>query len=261
VWNHIIPEIQTRYLSTYGFGPENTGIRHFMIVFLLVFLAAVAVSLFRKDLRRDPAQRVLLVLLAIHVGFLAFFNDYNPTEYMVFVVPLFASLLGRVFLWCWSMRPQYSSGLAVALCTLLLLNVGAVLYRTVKSDYRANYLPAVRFMQSHGYDTRFIMADASLAYELGFDKNLIDDVNLGYHTGKRAEVIVVNSEYELQFEMIRAKDQVKYGYIEKMLAEEYDKVYDQSRYKVYVARPALGELAGALGEAPPRDGHSVAASE
>jgi hypothetical protein len=105
------------------------------------------------------------------------------------------------------------------------------------------------------------MADASLAYELGFDKNLIDDVNLGYHTGKRAEVIVVNSEYELQFEMIRAKDQVKYGYIEKMLAEEYDKVYDQSRYKVYVARPALGELAGALGEAPPRDGHSVAASE
>jgi hypothetical protein len=235
VWNNLRPEIVVRYLNTYGFGPEDRGLRRFLILILILLAIGLAVALLTRGIRQHPGYRKLLVLLAIHFGFLSFFNDYNPAEYLVHIIPLFAVISAVSAYWWWSTRPAWAWAISLTLCSVVFLQISAVAYRVINSDYRRYYLPAVHFLAANSDDQTFIMGDAIVAYDLGFDRKILDDVNLGYYSKKRPDVIVVNHEYELQFQMMKARDTAQYKYVLDTLAS-YEKLYQNGEYTIYGSR-------------------------
>jgi hypothetical protein len=240
--NSIMYEITHRYLAAYGFGPQQVGTRHVMIVFLIVYLLGVAMAFGTRELRRHVGYRKLLVLLAIPAVILSFSVDYNPVEYMVNIVPVFAAILAVSVHWIWIRRPQWAAMIASGVSVFLLLNIGALTYRIVTDDYHNSYLPAVQFVQQNSNPTMLIMGNANLAFGLGFPKNFLDDKELGFRSGKRADMIVVDDEWKLIFQMLKDRGRLElYNYIMNTLQNDYRAIYHHGVYEIYIRK---GETAG-----------------
>jgi hypothetical protein len=230
-------EITHRYLATYGFGPQQIGTRHIMIVFLIVYLLGIAVAVGAREIRRHPGYQKLFVLLAIPAVILSLSVDYNPVEYMVNIVPLFAAILAVSVHWIWTRRPNWAAMIAAGVTAFLLLNIGALAYRIVTDDYHNSYLPAVQFVQRNSNPTMLIMGNANLAFGLGFPKNFLDDKELGYRSGKRADMIVVDDEWKLIFQMLKDRGRLQlYDYIMNTLQNDYRAIYQHGIYEIYVRK-------------------------
>jgi hypothetical protein len=119
------------------------------------------------------------------------------------------------------------------------LQLGGLLLRIRQDDYRRSYLPAIDFLKRNA-GSALIMGSTDLAFQLGFDANLVDDIRLGYYSGKRPDFIVIDEIYENAFAGIETQDMTVYQHMMDLLANEYHPVYDHGHYKIY-ARNGLAQ--------------------
>jgi hypothetical protein len=78
------------------------------------------------------------------------------------------------------------------------------------------------------------MGSAELAFELGFDGNLVDDPRLGYRSGKRPTFIVIDqNRYAEWIPQYQQREPETYRYIHDMIDREFHPVLDNAGYKVY----------------------------
>ena len=77
------------------------------------------------------------------------------------------------------------------------------------------------------------MGSAELGLELGFGRNLIDDVRLGYLSGKTPDYIVVEETYQRSFDIYRMNEPQLYLHIHEALHGKSEVVYDHNYYKIY----------------------------
>jgi len=236
VFHNLLADFSHRFLVPFGFGPNDTGIKHVMIVVIIIYFAGLVTSLLIREIRTNPGTQRLYVLLTIPWILLSFQADYNPMEYTVHYLPVFAALLAVSTHWWWTRRPRHTWVIASGLCLLFAVQIGALCYRIWTDDYHKSYLPAVKFVKQHSDDKTVIMGSAILAFEYGFRDNLVDDVHLGFGSHIVPAMIVVDPEWALQFDMIRRADPDGYGHIRRFLEEDYKKVYERSKYQVYVRK-------------------------
>ena len=82
----------------------------------------------------------------------------------------------------------------------MLVFVGLQAVRTPNAAWRnrrqLSYDPVVQFLRARVDPKALTMGDAGLLYGLGADWNLLDDSRLGYNSGKRADVVVINPTWE-----------------------------------------------------------------
>jgi hypothetical protein len=110
-----------------------------------------------------------------------------------------------------------------------------VLYRIKLDTYRNSYLPAVAYLRQHTDGRTLIMGSAILGVEMGFVDNLTDDVRLGYFTGKRPGVVVVDEPYQQVFDAYRTVEPDYHRHIAGVLAG-CRVVYDRAAFKIYDCR-------------------------
>ena len=233
VIHNLIVDFPHRFLVPFGFGPNDFGIKHLLILIIFVYFVGLLTSLFVKEIRQQPACRALHILLAIAWVLLSFQADYNPMEYTIHYLPVFAALLAITIHWLWLRELKWVPAIASAICFFILLQVGALAYRIKLDDYHRAYLPAVEFAKNHSDDNTPIMGSAILYFEYGFRQNLIDDVSLGYSTQNVADLIVVDPEWALEFQMQRDTNPGAYKHIQKILANDYVRIYDHANYQIY----------------------------
>ena len=97
-----------------------------------------------------------------------------------------------------------------------------------------SYDPAVQYLRAHFDPKALIMGDAGLLYGLGPDWNILDDNRLGYNTGKRADVVVINPTWQDGLLMMRTNAPFIHDYVSVLLATEYREVYNQGGYRVLI---------------------------
>ena len=83
------------------------------------------------------------------------------------------------------------------------------------------------------------MASSEFGFAYGFRPNLLDDIRLGYYSGKTPQFIVVEEAYQYNFEAWQRSDPALYRFIRRRLAEEYEPVYDHHGYRIYRRRAEL----------------------
>lgn len=233
-------EITLRYLTAFGLGGHSTGsggpiwVKSFI---LLAYVVAVAGCLGVRSIRAHKGTRALLILTGMFFVVLTFLDGQKLSFYLVHIVPLYTALVAVFVCWCYSTRFVPAALVALAVCGFLAIQLGGTLYRMKLNPYGKSYLPAVSFLKTHGNENSLVMGSAVLGFGLGYER-VVDDVRLGFNTGRKPDFFVINDTYEETIRYYRSGGEGAElaRHVNNTLAQEYTLVYDQNLYQIYARR-------------------------
>src|SRR5271169_202308 len=234
-WNPLkalVLEMVFRYGPPYGltFRPPMAFAAFILSLYFAAFITALAVP----QLRRQSGVRILLILTA--VSFVLLMCLQKNWYYLIFILPYYTALLAIIAGWLW---PQ-SFSCRVAVIALLgittILHLAIIGGRIAHDDYRTRYLEATNFIKQSAKPGDLVMGSGELAFELGFEGQVLDDSRLGFLSGKRPEFIAIEGQYALYWiPWFADHEPDTYRYIQELFAYDYDVVLDQTkdRYTTY----------------------------
>ena len=231
-WKAFGQEVSLRYGSAYGLTrgfPVSLG-RIVVALYALAIIVALSVS----QLRRQSGVRILLIVAALSFTLLMCLQ--KNWYYLIFIIPYYTALLAIFFDWLW--RESLTSRLVVVslLGLVTILHLGIVGFRIVHNDYRGRFLAATNFLKHNAKPRDLIIGSGELAFEMGFDGQILDDARLGFLSGKKPEYIVIEAHYAgFWFPWFAVNEPETYRYIEDLFNNKYEVVYDQKhdRYATY----------------------------
>lgn len=242
--NALKSEIFDRYFQSFGWGTHSaghSGVVRFKILILGSYVIALAGALLVADVRRGRGVKPLLALTSIVFLIMMVLDGQKLSFYLIHIVPFYTALLTVWTVWCWRHRwqsgilPHIVSRTIIATCIagLLTLQIGGTLYRMRINAHGKDFLPAAAYLKHHAKANDIIIGSAELGFELGFTDNLVDDVRLGYTTGKHPAYVVIEETYQRSLDAYRTSEPELDAYVTKLLTEELRLVYDRNHYKIY----------------------------
>ncbi|MFP5264726.1 MAG: ArnT family glycosyltransferase [Blastocatellia bacterium] len=224
-------EFTRKYFEAFGFAPFSTGASRLKILILVVYAAAIVGAACARAIRGHEGFRALLALTAIYFVIETFFN-HKLVFYLVHIIPMFAAVLAVWVRWCWAERRAPRPVIAAAVCAFLSLQIGGVVYRVNQNSYQEDYLPAVAFLNQRSGDKTLVIASADMAFGLGFER-VIDDIRLGYYSGKTADFIVMGYHYDGLMKLLEEREPAVYETTVELLSRSYKQVYNRGSYQIY----------------------------
>ena len=225
-------EFLDRYISAFS-GDSWRNPYRTQLVILSLYFGGVIVALLDRRVRSQKAARLLLPLTGIYFVILWLFEGLKLRVYMVHTIPLFAGL-GALWIWNWTEGRRFlrAAVVAVILC-VQFLGIGVGLWI---NQYHNEHLPAAAYMKEHGHPGSLIMASGEFAFEFGYDGRLIDDVRLGYFSGKRPEFFVRDVWYDDWLDRAQTREPATYRHVSTTLAARYREVFRNPGFIIYQQR-------------------------
>jgi len=224
-------EIVNRYLNNFGMAPWASRSGRLNVIPLLILLSGAAVCFFSREIRHHPGYRLLLAATAITVCYLTWFEGLKTPLYLLYLTPLYSVLGAIAAVWLWNRLPRARVPVAAALAVLVLLQGARTVAIAARNPRAASFAPAAQFVRGRYTPATFTMGNASLLFGLGPDWNLLDDIRLGYNTGKRPVVIVIDESWQDRIGMLRELDPAIWQHTQSVLAG-YREVYNHKGYRV-----------------------------
>jgi hypothetical protein len=225
-------EISHRYMDNYGMAVWSSPSGRLNAIPLFIFLAGLAACLLVRQIRQHPGYRLLIAWTVIALVFLTWFEGLKTVFYLIYVTPLCSILLAVAATWLWRMRPRWRVGLAAVLLVFVALQVTRTPVAVWRNRRSATFDPAVQYLRARFHRNTFIMGNASLIFALGPDWNILDDYRLGYNSGKRADVVVIDPHLADGIEMLRTLNPPIHAHVAHLLEAEYQEVYNQGGYRI-----------------------------
>jgi hypothetical protein len=187
-------EFMLRYASNFGWYRGEFWDR-VELFSLLSYTAAVAGCVLTAKIRQDRRFRILLLLGGMDFLVMAFLDGLKASAYLVHTLPICAALLAIYAFHIFEVgRPAAKWAVSLVLVVFGVVQVtttaGYLMYQPVRSDYEN----ATAFLRRAGPKSQ-ITAGGEFAFSLGFDGQMMDDMRLGYFSGKRPEFLVLNAIY------------------------------------------------------------------
>jgi hypothetical protein len=230
-------EISHRYLDSFGFAAWQSRAGRLNVIPLAIFLAAVAVCLLVRQIRQHPGYRLIVVWTAIVAVFLTGFEGLKTPFYLIYLTPLYSLLVAVAAGWMWRRRPRWRIGLALVLLVFVALQAARSPIAASRNPRRTTYDPAVQYLRARCNRQTFIMGSASLIFGLGPDWKILDDFRLGYNSGKRADVVLIDPHWADGIEMEQTQAPAIYTFVTQLLNAEYREVYNQGGYRILIRQP------------------------
>jgi 4-amino-4-deoxy-L-arabinose transferase-like glycosyltransferase len=225
-------ELLERYVGAF-IGDSWTSPYRLELVVLFLYWGGAIVALFDRRVRREKATRLILPLCILYFVSMWLLEGLKQRVYMVYTLPLFAGL-GALWIWNWTEGRRYvRASVIIVIVSVQFLAIGIGVR---ENQYRNDYLPAAMYMKQHGGPGALIMGPGQLAFEFGFDGALVDDVRLGYFSGKIPEFYVRDAWYDDWLEQSKTRDPAVYKHVSTELAERYHEVFRNAGYKIYQLR-------------------------
>jgi hypothetical protein len=228
-------EISHRYMDSYGLAAWSSRAGRLNAIPLGIFLAGAAACLLVREIRQHRGYRLLLIWAAIVVVFLTELEGLKTHFYLIYVTPLYCMLLAVAAGWMWERRPRWRWVPAAVLLVFWVLQVTRTPVADSRNPRRTTYDPAVEFLRRRCNANTFIMGDAALIFAFP-DWKILDDFRLGYDSGKRAEVVVIDQQWADRIEMLQTLGPAVYAFIQQLLKAEYQEVYNQGGYRILIRR-------------------------
>lgn len=225
-------EIVGRYLPAYGLtlGEHPSGPVRARGLVLIAYLIAAGAALWVPKIRNAVWAKPILILLAIFSIYFTFFDGTRFTYYVVFFTPFYAVLLAGLLDHVHKIGYQTSTILVVAM--LAVLQLGGVAYRSLHSPYRGDFLNAVQFLKSRASGRDLVFADSDFGFSYGFDRNVKEDIRLGYRSGIAPDYIVVGSAMNTNMKGWKERDPAVYQFMLGRL-QSYAPIYQSDLYRIY----------------------------
>jgi hypothetical protein len=222
------------YLRVYGLSAP--GIIHsspvvMKMITLIAFLTGSIGCAATPELRRRPAVRTLLILWFVFQMFFTVLE--GEAYYLIYIVPVYASLLACFALWLWETKPTYRVPAAAAVGLVMIVGAGGSLLKIRQNPYRTGYASAVEFLRQHAKPGDTVVGSADLGYAIGF-ANLTDDYLLGMYSGRMSDYVVADDDYYgRKWNAWKSSRPRLAEVVERRLATRYDLLYDQGSYRVF----------------------------
>lgn len=237
-WEGIRLEVTHRYLRMFGLAPHSAGVARLKVLVLAAYVAGIVGTACTRELRRHAGARTLLVVAALSFVLMALLEGHKNEIYLVHMTPLLAGALAFWLDWCWRRVPAWRWAFAGCAAGVVLLQAVGVAHLARRNQHAQTYAPLAAYVNGRAGRAGLVMGGAELGFDLGFE-GLIDDPRLGYYSGKRPRLIVVGARYEENFGTLRQRQPEAYRHVERLLAEEYEQVYEFApHWKVYERRAA-----------------------
>ncbi len=230
-------ELGSRYLTNYGMASWSSLSGRANVIPLLFFLAGLAACLLVPAIRRQSGTRLLLGWTAVAVFFLTEFEGLKTPLYLIYLTPLYTILLVVACAWVWSERPKWRFAIAGLLAVFCLLQAGRTVIADSRHPRRSTYDPAVSYVKTHFNRRTFIMGGGEFLFGLGPDWNLLDDVRLGYNTGKKPDVVLIDPGWEDRIVSLKVEFPAIHEFVTRELETEFHEVYNHEGYRILVRSP------------------------
>ncbi|HEY6346651.1 MAG TPA: hypothetical protein VIY49_34605 [Bryobacteraceae bacterium] len=230
-------EIIRRYVNSFGLGPGMPLANRSKSIVLLAYCAGLAGSLCIGRIRRDPLVRVLLILAAIDFAVLAFIAPSKNYYYLPHTTAVFSACLAITVLRAPKPGGWGQSLAVLALAALAGLQLAGLASRDHQRLLQKSYLPAIEAIRQYSKPGDLIFGPVALWLSLQPDRELLDDWKLGYASGRRGSVIVLDPMKREVMEDARLEKSPAYSWA-KRLIEDSRKAYDDGYYAVYVPPPS-----------------------
>lgn len=225
-------ELEQRYLSPYGLAAGMPPAGRLKGIVLAIYSVGVLGALTQKSIRRHVGLRVLLILMACNLIGLTIMDSFGIGWYLIYLLPLAIALVAALANSWWTSGRAPRVAIALALGLLISIQLTVSISRIAKNN-RSDFLAAADFLRDRLSGYRLVMASAEFGIPLQFDRRLIDDFRLGYRSGKRPDLIVMDTpRYCLWTGLLRDQDTGNYRYIQNLLSS-YRLVYDHGAYRMY----------------------------
>ncbi len=232
-----------RYAAAYSWYSVSGFWPRLQIVIPAIYGLGVITALTTPSIRRHAGYRALLLMGFLLFVVMALFEGLKSATYLVHTLPLAAALFAACVTHCTGMdreresRPLVNGVLRGAVIAVMVLLVCLQMAFGVKGYVRPRglwaYTAALDFVRRHAAPADRILGGAEMAFDLGFDANLIDDPRLGFYSGKRGDWIVANPIYRGWF----ARSQVRYPeihqHLQQLLRSSYREVFHNALYTIY----------------------------
>ena len=230
-------EISHRYMDNYGLAAWSSLSGRLNAIPLAIFLAGAAICQLAREIRRHTGYRLLLAWTLFVVFFLTEMEGLKTHFYLIYLTPLYSILLAAAAAWAWRRHTRWRWATAAMLLVFVALQAVRTPIAVSRNPRRAAYDPAVRYLQSRLNRNTLVMGGAGLIFALGRDWNILDDFHLGYDSGKRAEVVVIDSNWTDRIAMLETERPAIYAFVAGLLKTEYREVYNQGGYRILIHHP------------------------
>ncbi|HWR49574.1 MAG TPA: glycosyltransferase family 39 protein [Bryobacteraceae bacterium] len=251
-WMGIWHEVTWRYFAGYGLGNRSTGVSgpaHLKALLLGLYALGVAGAALSREVRGNKGYRALLWLALIYFLLLSVMDAQKAYYYLPHITPLYAALTAAWLAVIMRQQRVPAWAPAAAVGTILAVQAGGVALRAWQNPYGRTYEPAVAFLREHARPNDTILGNASLAFELGFDGSVVDDVRLGYYSGRRPDFVVLDQEYLWSIRRYKTTDPPIFEFIERRLTTDYSPVYDRAGYQILVSHARLARQTAPIANA------------
>ncbi len=228
-----------RYLGAFHWYVATSFRTRFQVSILALYLLGAAIALCTPSLRRKPGNQVLLLAGSLFFFLLAVFEGMKSSPYIVHTFPIAAALLAVSFAsFLWPDQNGYRSpwirgAAAAVLAAFLCIQFFYGIQDNRNPREQWDYAATVGFLKNHAGPSSQIVGGGELAFQFGFDANLIDDPRLGYYSGKQPDFIVANDLYRAWFKRSESRYPEIFHHIERVLGASYREVFHNASYTVY----------------------------
>ena len=218
-------ELHLRWAGPFGLD-AGPGVKTAKAFVLTIYAAALVWGAVRWKTVQTAGFGLVAGAAWLDLFLLCFAEGTKSAAYLIHAVPWMAVLAALLLTRYWR---QAGAALFAAVLGIQVLGTA---YSASRLQYQREYLPAMAFLRQHPGGVTGV---AELGFALGFQPGLTDDRRLGYYSGKRPSLFVVDKTYEESYDGYRTDRPEIYSYVQEKLARSR-LVFQNSLYRIYSDR-------------------------
>lgn len=234
----LVAEVRDRYIIL--FGGWRPGVPVYMrikILILVAIIVSICGCLWSAEIRRNLANRILLLLMGVWFLMLMLLEGDKLYNYLLHIWPIYFVIAA---VWLGSLIRKggwlrYASLAGVGL--FVIFAITSIAYRVRLNSYQNAFLPALRYLQSNVKESELVMGSGSFGFGLDFEKHILDDHQLGYTIREVPEYIVMDKQFSDQISAYERSKPEMYQYFQNLLSSKYQAVFSTHSgpdfYRIY----------------------------
>jgi 4-amino-4-deoxy-L-arabinose transferase-like glycosyltransferase len=227
-------QFRERFLNIYGLAPDTQGLSHLKVLLLVFYFGAVAAGLLMRDFRGRGEYRALLWLIAVQTVVYSALDQHPQVFYLVHIMAPVIVLAGLAMDWIMATKRAPVWAMASIGAVVLLVQLSVEGSRLKADAYHRQYLDETTYLKRHTTPGQLIIGSSELGFELGFGGGLVDDFRLGYVSGKRPDLIVLDkNRYQEWIPLLKSAQPDAYWYDTELLRRDFQEVHRNDAYVTY----------------------------
>lgn len=239
-------EVRVRYVAVLGGWQAGApAVGRVRVLTLVAYLVGLVGCLLAPAVRRSPAGRALLLYALAGFLLLAFLDSNRWYIYTIHVVPVYAACAA---LFADRLRRRGGAARALAIAAAVgfaLFAAASVAYRARLDVHGRAFEPTVAFLRERLRPGDLVMAGGEFGVGLGFERHVLDDMELGRRNGRTPDYVVVGRDYATVHAGWRRRSPRHAAHVDSVL-RDYVVVYrspqvSDHQYRVYAPRTPGGQ--------------------